>query len=308
MDPNIRQPYSESWNFSIQRELGRSRVLEVRYNGNRTVHQWMQISPNEVNIFENGFLAEFKKAQANLALGGGKTFSDVELAQQDSDHGCSLWWCGNSKLLSNAVHQLPGQRSSRDICQPACRQQRKYSFVLLPSRGYELRTLRNQRRLYRSRCGLSDQLLPGESVSARKRYELDDGRRLLQLQRSSGRSSSGQWHGLQGDFNYVWSKSLGLATANGNYTAAGASLFTLRNLRLSYVPTSFDIQPGHTRLWNLRPSFWKGKSLPEQWWGARPRGWRLLCGHGHYLPDWDTLPVDWAGMQPTMRRAMVALY
>ena len=70
LNPNIQQPYSESWNLGIQRSIGRSRVLEIRYNGNRSIHQWVNIDPNEVNIFENGFLSEFKTAQANLAQAG----------------------------------------------------------------------------------------------------------------------------------------------------------------------------------------------------------------------------------------------
>ena len=65
LSPTIKQPYSESWNFGLQRSLGHSRALELRYNGNRTIHQWIGIDPNEVNVFENGFLAQFKKAQAN---------------------------------------------------------------------------------------------------------------------------------------------------------------------------------------------------------------------------------------------------
>jgi hypothetical protein len=69
------------------------------------------------------------------------------------------------------------------------------------------------------------------------------------------------WHGLQGDFNYVWSKSLGLATANGNYTAAGASLFTLRNLKLSYVPTSFDIRQVTHAYGTYDLPFGKGKAF-----------------------------------------------
>lgn len=68
MDPKIRQPYTQSWNIGIQRELGASRVFEVRYNGNRTIRQWIAQNINEVNIFENGFLNEFKNAQANLAI------------------------------------------------------------------------------------------------------------------------------------------------------------------------------------------------------------------------------------------------
>jgi hypothetical protein len=40
----------------------------VRYLGNRADKLWHSFSLNEVNVFENGFLAEFKNAQANLAI------------------------------------------------------------------------------------------------------------------------------------------------------------------------------------------------------------------------------------------------
>lgn len=68
MDPNLKQPYTQSWNLGIQRQLGESRALEIRYVGNRTQRQWMAVDTNEVNIFENGFLTQFKGAQNNLAI------------------------------------------------------------------------------------------------------------------------------------------------------------------------------------------------------------------------------------------------
>ena len=68
LNEHIHQPYVMSWNFGIQRALGPSNVLEIRYMGNRSVHQWIVENPNEVNIFENGFLGEFKQAQRNLAI------------------------------------------------------------------------------------------------------------------------------------------------------------------------------------------------------------------------------------------------
>ena len=68
MDPNIHEPYMIEWNFGIQRQLGSSSVLEVRYLGHHSIHQWIQVDPNEVNIFENGFLTQFKQAQTNLAI------------------------------------------------------------------------------------------------------------------------------------------------------------------------------------------------------------------------------------------------
>ncbi len=63
MNPNIRQPYTEQWNFGIERQLNRGSALEVRYVGNEAQHIWFSENLNEPNIFENGFLNEFKSAQ-----------------------------------------------------------------------------------------------------------------------------------------------------------------------------------------------------------------------------------------------------
>jgi hypothetical protein len=68
VDPKIRAPYVESWNFGIQRKLPGATVLEVNYVGNHSVHMWTNTDLNEVNIFENGFLNEFKNAQTNLQV------------------------------------------------------------------------------------------------------------------------------------------------------------------------------------------------------------------------------------------------
>jgi hypothetical protein len=76
VDPNIRSPYTQAWNFGIQRKFAGNNVLEVAYVGNHVVHSWLQYDLNEVNIFENGFLKQFQAAQANLAANGGTTFSD----------------------------------------------------------------------------------------------------------------------------------------------------------------------------------------------------------------------------------------
>ena len=64
MDPNIAQPRIHSWNFGIQRALGRNNVIEVRYVGNRGSKEWIGINVNEINVFENGFLRQFQAAQA----------------------------------------------------------------------------------------------------------------------------------------------------------------------------------------------------------------------------------------------------
>jgi hypothetical protein len=94
VNPNIRVPYVESWNFGIQRKLPGNNVFEVNYVGNHAVHMWMTSDLNETNIFENGFLKEFQHAQQNLAAceavascnapasGLGPSFADQGLAGQ----------------------------------------------------------------------------------------------------------------------------------------------------------------------------------------------------------------------------------
>ena len=68
MDPNLRTPYTINYTFGIQRELWKNNVLEVRYVGNQSKLSWRTSNLNEVNIFENGFLNEFKNAQRNYNI------------------------------------------------------------------------------------------------------------------------------------------------------------------------------------------------------------------------------------------------
>ena len=63
---NIQVPYSDSWQAGITRSLGRSMAVEVRYVGTRGYKGWSNLNLNEFNIVENGFLKEFRQAQANL--------------------------------------------------------------------------------------------------------------------------------------------------------------------------------------------------------------------------------------------------
>ena len=77
-DPQIEVPYADTWSAGYQRALGRDMALEVRYVGTRSRGLWATYDLNETNIIENGFLDEFRLAQANLqaniAAGRGSTF------------------------------------------------------------------------------------------------------------------------------------------------------------------------------------------------------------------------------------------
>ena len=76
-DPNLKMAYVQSWNVGFQREMGRNTVMEVRYTGNHGLKEWRQYSPNEANIFENGFLGMFQAAQQNLTIARGGNINNV---------------------------------------------------------------------------------------------------------------------------------------------------------------------------------------------------------------------------------------
>ncbi len=78
-DPGITVPYADTWTVGVQRSIGRDFAVEARYVGTRSRENWDTVNYNETNIFENGFVNEFRVAQANLraniAAGRGGTFA-----------------------------------------------------------------------------------------------------------------------------------------------------------------------------------------------------------------------------------------
>jgi hypothetical protein len=76
---NLQVPYAQSYTAGWQRAINRSTALEIRYVGTRFLQSFVDYNFNEINTKENGFLDEFRKAQANLqaniAAGLGNTFA-----------------------------------------------------------------------------------------------------------------------------------------------------------------------------------------------------------------------------------------
>jgi hypothetical protein len=74
VDPNLQVPKIEQYSFGIQREFFGNLALEVRYVGSRSKSLLRAIDYNQIDIFNNGFLADFERARANLALNGTTAF------------------------------------------------------------------------------------------------------------------------------------------------------------------------------------------------------------------------------------------
>ena len=70
IDPNLRTPYVQQWNLSVQHEIGWNTSLTVSYVGNKGTKLYRAIDLNQVTIGSNGFLNDFINARRNgfLAL------------------------------------------------------------------------------------------------------------------------------------------------------------------------------------------------------------------------------------------------
>lgn len=70
IDPNIQTPKVDQFSFGIQREVGFQTAVEVRYVGTRSKNLARSVDYNQIDIFSNGFFADFERARANRALTG----------------------------------------------------------------------------------------------------------------------------------------------------------------------------------------------------------------------------------------------
>jgi carboxypeptidase family protein len=241
MNPNIRQPYTEQWNFGIERQLNRSSVLEVRYVGNEAQHIWFSENLNEVNIFENGFLTEFKNAQSNLAInqanGKGNSFANNGLAGQvplpifaaafGATSG-SLYNQFTTQLQTGAAGSVARSLAGTEsyICNmfgakfsPCASRGLGGAGTSYPINFFEVNPFT---------AGNSLNYLDSMGHSNYNALQVEFRQRLT--------------HGMEFNANYSFAHSLVEGPVNGYQANAGGSFQTDRNFRLSYRPSTYDIR------------------------------------------------------------------
>jgi hypothetical protein len=266
MNPHIAQPYVQSWNIGFQRELGKSNAIEIRYVGNRGVHQWVALNPNEVNIFENGFLTQFKIAQTNLKINeqkGIESFAnngypgqqatpifDAAFAGEGSggagvplfDYGPNNPFIQELQLgqvgtMANQIASPFGFNSlyfcnlisASSLAGSACQNNLGYSGT---GGNYPVNFF--QANPYNAGGGVGYL----DSVG----YSTYNGLQIEFRQKS--------WNGMQFNVNYTWSKNLGMTQQE-----------TLRNLKLGYGPTGTDRRHVIHAFGTYDLPFGKGKPL-----------------------------------------------
>lgn len=254
VDPHLKQPYTESWNFGIQRQLGETKALEIRYVGSRSLRQWIPMATDEINIFENGFLKQFKVAQQNLAINQGNgitSFANNGFAGQQatpifdaafageapggtgvplSDYAAGNFitdlTTGQAGAMANTLAGAVG--GAPYICNlvgPAFGPCVNNIGFAGAGAGYPINFFQTNPFAQGTGFGYP-------SIMEAAAYSNYNGLQVDFRQRT--------WHGLQFDANYTWSHTLGIGSQN-NWQGQGA-LFTLRDMRLSYGPSLFDIR------------------------------------------------------------------
>ncbi len=76
VDPKLRSPYVQQWNFSLQRDVGWQTVVEARYLGNKGTKLIRAFDYNQLIVRENGFVEDVIRARDNgfLSMEAGGAF------------------------------------------------------------------------------------------------------------------------------------------------------------------------------------------------------------------------------------------
>src|SRR5262249_14447342 len=65
VNPKLRTPYVQQWNFGIQRQISKDTVVEARYVGNHGTKLLRGFDYNQIIVKQNGFLDDFIRARNN---------------------------------------------------------------------------------------------------------------------------------------------------------------------------------------------------------------------------------------------------
>lgn len=242
IDPNIKQPYVESYTFGIQRQISNSSAFEIRYVGNRSIHDWISYNYNEVNSLNNGFYNDFINAQKNLALNSaaghpgdfsnrGNGFATPILSAAFAGASASGFTNGNyvTYLNNGSLGQLANAIAANEtfFCNVVGRQFAPCAAVGLGPTSSSFPSNLFQANAFLE--GKTANFLTGKGSSNYNSLQIEFRQKVR--------------YGIDLNANYTYGKTLGISSneASGSIGNA-AGLVTLHNLRYNYIPISYDIR------------------------------------------------------------------
>ncbi len=266
-DPHLRIGYVQSWDVGFQRELTRDTVLEIRYVGNHGTDLWRQINLNEINIFENGFLNEFKIAQNNLAIANG-----LSVAQLATTPLSQL------KVINYGNSGLPGQAPIPIIQTALATVTDTTTFNQLAqgqagalANAIATNATRMARLTAAGKPANFFQVNPGITSGA-SLLEVNGGDSHYNGLQIEVRRRMSKGLLLQG--SYVWSHAISNEFSNG----VGGSYTTLRNYALDKGPSPYDIRQAVKLNWIYELPFGHGRRYLSNYHGFVGKaleGWEI---------------------------------
>jgi hypothetical protein len=237
-NPNLKPGYVQSWTFGLQRELTKDMALEIRYVGNHGTRLWRQYEIGEVNIFENGFIDEFKIAMENLRISrlatpASNNFGNTGLAgQRPIPIIQTALGTTNDQTFATTISRGEAGRLAANIAQNLTRMNRLIAaglvpFVTMPDPNVPGRNITLSNFFVANPLSPTGSFIMDNGADANYHaFQVDFRRRLSQ--------------GLLVQGSYVWSKSLSNTFANSD--SAFLTPTTLRNFGYDKGPAARDLR------------------------------------------------------------------
>jgi hypothetical protein len=231
INPNLKTPYVQQWNLSVQREIF-GFVVDARYVGNHLVQGYRAFDFNQVNLQTGGYIDDFRRAQRNgeLALAATGVFNPAFNAAIPGSQQLTFFpRLVSGGLLTNAtVRNLiqTGQAGGLASFYHQNRLNGDISFWANPN-AFETRYLTNY------------------SHTTFNAFQIDISRRLSR--------------DFQFQFNYQFAKSL--SDFSGNDQRNLDYFLDQNNPKLEKAPTIFDIRHQFKANGSIDLPFGRGKAL-----------------------------------------------
>ena len=117
-DPNMRTPFVNQWNFSIQRQILRDTVLEIAYVGSKGTHMFRMMNANQAVVTPQ-FLDSFRAAQRGTRTGpvgalldtyGASLPSNITTALANNDAGAFITAVDTTAFTNATMTNVVGGR------------------------------------------------------------------------------------------------------------------------------------------------------------------------------------------------------
>jgi hypothetical protein len=207
---DLEVPYVQQFNLGIQHEV-KGWIADIRFVGNRSTNLFRAFDFNQIDIFDNGFLADFIKARnnGNICRSAGRGFnpSCTGLPGTQPLTVFPLIGSGGGALTNGNVLNLIDQGAVAELG----------SF-------YYTNGIQGNVQFFRNPNALATNMMTNYSYASYNALQIDFTRRFA--------------NGLQAQFNYVWSKNLSDSAGDGQ--ARFEAFLDFNNAALERSPTPFD--------------------------------------------------------------------